>query len=155
MKCTDHDALRWTWNLADASEKLVLWRLQLSEFEFDVAPRVGINHQAPDALSCLPTDGHDTRKLNDALPVLVFGPLSSGDDAEDNEPAYVMDEELDKTSPALSDVAVLTTSEDTPSEQTAKAFLREQSKDYFSCTTASTVGMPGSEFSYNQNAFLV
>lgn len=117
--------------------------------------RAGINHQATDALSRLPTDGHDTPELNDALPVLACRPLSSNDDAEDAETAYAIDEELDTSSSALPAVATPTTSKDTPSESTAKEFLHEQSKDLLCRSASSTVATPGSQFSYNRNGLLV
>lgn len=56
---TDHDALRWILNMADATGKLARFCQRLQELEFDVVHREGIKHQAADALSRLGTKGED------------------------------------------------------------------------------------------------
>ena len=40
------------------------WRLRLQELDFEPVHRPGIKHQAPDALSRLATDGHDSTNLD-------------------------------------------------------------------------------------------
>ena len=54
---TDHHALRWVMNLADAQGRLARWRLRLSEFTFNVEYSPGATHHAADAMSRLPTPG--------------------------------------------------------------------------------------------------
>lgn len=69
---TDHDALRWILNMADATGKLARWRLRLSKYEFDVVHRAGIKHQSADALSRLTTSGNDDTTLDDGIPVMIL-----------------------------------------------------------------------------------
>lgn len=52
---THHYALRRMLNLADQTGILAYWRLRVSEVEFDVLHRAGINKQLTDALSGLGT----------------------------------------------------------------------------------------------------
>ena len=47
----DHDALRWLMTLTDSSQRLMRWRLRLSEFDFTIQYRPAIVNQVPDALS--------------------------------------------------------------------------------------------------------
>ena len=48
---TDHHALRWVLNLADAQGRLARWRLRLSEFDFEVEYSPGREHHAADFMS--------------------------------------------------------------------------------------------------------
>lgn len=54
---------------ADATEKLERWRLRLSDFEFDIVHRAGINHQAADALQHFMIRAEDQTPLNDEVVV--------------------------------------------------------------------------------------
>lgn len=38
---TDHSALRWLFNIAEPSGKLMRWRLRLAEFDFDIQYKTG------------------------------------------------------------------------------------------------------------------
>lgn len=64
----------------EATGKLARWRLRVQEFEYDTLHRPGIIHRAPDALSRLPTNGHDTNPLNDEVPVFTI--------SDTNDPLY-------------------------------------------------------------------
>lgn len=65
-----HGSLKWIGNLADAPDKLIRWRLCLSEMEFDVLSRIGIKHQAPEVMSRYLTTGGDCILIDDAVPVM-------------------------------------------------------------------------------------
>lgn len=47
---TDHDALHWILNLADATAKLPPWRIALSKMDFDVIYPAGTEHLAGEKL---------------------------------------------------------------------------------------------------------
>lgn len=56
------------------TEKLVQWRLKLSEFKPYIVHRAGVIHKAADVLSRPETKGEATERLDDEIPVLtVFG----------------------------------------------------------------------------------
>lgn len=67
---TDHQALRWILNMSDATGKMEIWRLRLSELELDVVHRAGVKHQAAEALSRLPFSGDDETTIEDEIPLL-------------------------------------------------------------------------------------
>lgn len=70
---TDHQALRWLMELADAASRLARWRLRLMEFDFTVKYKQGIKNNIADAISRLPTFGF-TRVAPDLdIPCLVLG----------------------------------------------------------------------------------
>lgn len=50
---------------------LAWWQLPQSEFAFAVVQHAGVNHQEPDTLLQLLTDGTENILLEDTLPVLV------------------------------------------------------------------------------------
>jgi RNase H-like domain found in reverse transcriptase/Reverse transcriptase (RNA-dependent DNA polymerase) len=54
---TDHHALRWVMNLAEAQGRLARWRLRLSEFSFTVEYSPGSTHHAADMMSRLSSPG--------------------------------------------------------------------------------------------------
>lgn len=64
---TYHIALCWIWNLADASGKLVRWRLQISKFKSIAGLQLGVKHRAADALWRPVTNGHNKFYFNDAF----------------------------------------------------------------------------------------
>ena len=67
---TDHAALRWMFNLSDASNRLARWRLRLLEFDFEIKYRKGANNTVADAISRLPTYGHTNRAADLDIPCL-------------------------------------------------------------------------------------
>lgn len=81
---TDHDSLRWLLNISDVSGRLARWRLRLAEFDYTVVHRPGVKHQAPDALSRLPTAGADTSPLEDGIPCFTVTTDSGNEDGETN-----------------------------------------------------------------------
>ena len=140
---TDHDALRWILNMADATGKLARWRLRLAEYEFDVVHRAGVKHQAADALSRLPTDGEDKAPLDDEIPVLVI----QHDDEQTVSTVVCVHEQYETTDgPAieLPDGAL-----------TLDALIRAQKTDTFCKRIADTVDTPGSAFNYDRDGVLV
>lgn len=70
--CTGHNALRWILNMMSQTGKLVVCRLMLSKFEFDVVHQAGVRHQAIGALSPLLTAGHDDMPLNGDVVILAI-----------------------------------------------------------------------------------
>ena len=48
---TDHQALKWLWNIDDPSGRLARWILHLSQFDFEVQHRRGVDIPHADALS--------------------------------------------------------------------------------------------------------
>lgn len=48
---TDHHALKWSLNLAGATDKLVRWWLRPTEYNFEIVHRADVRHQEGDALS--------------------------------------------------------------------------------------------------------
>lgn len=51
--CTDGSALQWILNISNATVQPARWHPLVSRYDFDIAPRPGMEHQAPDALSLL------------------------------------------------------------------------------------------------------
>lgn len=64
---TDHYALSWILNLADATCNLGWPRLNISEFELHIVHRGGIKNQAADTLLKLEKGGIDNIDLDDGL----------------------------------------------------------------------------------------
>lgn len=65
----DHDSLKWNLNLTDASGRLVGWRVRLSESDFNVVHKAGVEHETTDKLSELRSGGEGMCHLDDDLPV--------------------------------------------------------------------------------------
>lgn len=57
--------------MAKATGRLTRWRLRLSEFEFDIFRRIGIKHQAADALSPPQTKVENRTLLDNEVPVII------------------------------------------------------------------------------------
>ena len=51
---TDHQPLTYALNLKTPNSKLIKWRLQLAEYEFEIKHRPGKQNAVADALSRLP-----------------------------------------------------------------------------------------------------
>jgi RNase H-like domain found in reverse transcriptase len=69
---TDHSALTWLFNADDNSTpRLTRWRLGLSQFDFIVKYRPGVQHQPADGVSRLVTLGHDNSAVEDEIPCCV------------------------------------------------------------------------------------
>jgi RNase H-like domain found in reverse transcriptase/Reverse transcriptase (RNA-dependent DNA polymerase)/Integrase zinc binding domain/Integrase core domain/Chromo (CHRromatin Organisation MOdifier) domain len=68
---TDHHALRWVMNLAEAQGRLARWRLRLSEFTFKVEYSPGATHHAADVLSRLPSPGIAAGPIDVDIPVAL------------------------------------------------------------------------------------
>lgn len=69
--CTDHDGLNWILKLAMLTGRLPRWRLRLSEFDFGIVSREGIQKWTEDALSLLETEGTDETLLKNDISKLV------------------------------------------------------------------------------------
>ncbi|XP_043474040.1 uncharacterized protein LOC122506110 [Leptopilina heterotoma] len=48
---TDHQALKWLFNVKDASSRLMRWRLKLEEYDYEIQYKKGSENTAADALS--------------------------------------------------------------------------------------------------------
>lgn len=70
---TDHNLLNWVFHLTQNTGSLARCCSRLSEFESSVVYRASVKHQAPDALSRLPTTEEDQTVLNDNLPIYAIG----------------------------------------------------------------------------------
>jgi transposase InsO family protein len=68
---TDHHALRWVMNLAEAQGRLARWRLRLAEFNFKVEYSPGATHHAADVLSRLPSPGVPDVPIDVDIPVTL------------------------------------------------------------------------------------
>ena len=66
---TDHHALKWVMNLAEAQGRLARWRLRLSEFTFKVEYSPGATHHAADVLSRLTSKGVPASPVEVDIPV--------------------------------------------------------------------------------------
>lgn len=82
---TDHDELRWIFNVPDASGKHAQWRLGLSESEFDAVHRASSSHHAAEGLSALPTNLEDRTFLKQTLPVFWIVPANNAKDANETD----------------------------------------------------------------------
>ena len=69
---TDHHALRWVLNLAEAQGRLARWRLRLSECTLNVEYSPGATHHEFDTMSRLPTSGFPDTPIEVDLPVNLF-----------------------------------------------------------------------------------
>lgn len=69
---TDHDCIKGTLNMEDATGKLALWRLHMSEFEFSAIHRAKIKHQAANALSGIRANDTDTTLFKGEMPIAVM-----------------------------------------------------------------------------------
>lgn len=66
---TDHKAIRRVLTMAEATGKLVQWRLRILEIEIYIVQRAGIKYQAANALSRLKTRSENSTPLQDKVPV--------------------------------------------------------------------------------------
>jgi len=48
---TDHKPLTWVFNVKDPSSRLLRWRLQLEEYDYDIVYKPGTRNTNADALS--------------------------------------------------------------------------------------------------------
>lgn len=67
-----HDALPGISNMTDEKGKPARWRLQLSDFDFEVVHRVCIKHQAVDVLSHLSTTRMNESSFDRNVPALMI-----------------------------------------------------------------------------------
>lgn len=67
---TNHGAPKWILNFAASTRRLVLWRLRLSEFDFQHIQRTEIEHQTADASLQLVTNSENTGALKCDIPLL-------------------------------------------------------------------------------------
>lgn len=79
---TDHDSVKTVLSLVKSTRRLALFCLRLSEFEFDIFCRAGIEHQAAEAFSRLPTTEEDDTPLEDDLPLLATDTIENHCDTQ-------------------------------------------------------------------------
>ena len=140
---TDHDSLRWLLNLADASGRLARWRLRLAEYEYDVVHRPGIKHQAPDALSRLPTKGTDQSPLDDDIPCFIADSASRKEDSYEEE--YEGDFDGDYALTA-DEVRTLREIAETVEPISVEELIREQAADAYCQSLLTEVTTDNSQF---------
>ena len=68
---TDHQALRWVFNLDDPTGRLSRWALRLQDFDFVVKYKKGADNVVADAVSRLPTYGLCDFEVDVDLPVFL------------------------------------------------------------------------------------
>jgi len=71
VRC-DHRALLSVLTSISLNARINRWRLQLSEYNYEIRHEPGKDHKVADALSRLPTEGLDTSPLDEDIPVLAF-----------------------------------------------------------------------------------
>lgn len=171
---TDHSALRWILNLADASGRLMRWRLRLSDFDYEVKHRAGVKHQAADTLSRLRTDGADTSLLDDAIPTLLVDDDAANEaqaDVEDlrDEPVewkvkndngdefllLQQEEVFGSERPAAPSILALQDDADAPTELTMDRLRSEQLKDSLCTFLRQQKHFEGSLYALDHNDVLV
>lgn len=69
---TDHDALKCNLIPTDFTGRITRWRLRLSEPDFDVVHRAGVDHQVANALSRLNSSSKDKSPSEDYLPLYTI-----------------------------------------------------------------------------------
>ena len=70
---SDKASLPWLMNIAEPSGRLMRWRLQLSEFDFTIQYKRGVQNSHADKLSRLATLGETTSDLDDETCFMVEG----------------------------------------------------------------------------------
>lgn len=85
---TDHQALRWMFNMADGSSRLARWRLRLLEFDYEIQYKTGATNTIADAISRLPTFGESTFKPDLEIP--CFSVEAPAEDVKQNRDANVL-----------------------------------------------------------------
>lgn len=146
---TDHSALRWILSLTESTGRLARWRLRLLQYDFDITHRAGIKHQAPDALSRLPTTASDESPVLNDLPLLcVDASLVVEDPAIDD----LADRPHWSKIPAL---PVVSASKFSETPVTTDEILDAQKTDPWCRQLAETVGSQGSQFAFNSYGLLV
>ena len=89
---SDHASLRWLMDIAEPSGRLMLWRLRLSEFDFQVEyKKCKLNTQA-DALSRQATDGGTTNDIAEDIPCF----MTTEDQAHPSWIRDIVDDEYDE-----------------------------------------------------------
>ena len=154
---TDHGPLQWIMNLADASGRLARWRLRLLEYEFDIQYNPGREHHLADAMSRLPTGGGDVAEIEDEIPcfAVVEDPEEESTDSDyhllctSGEVAN-----LDGT-PWNPEVFALLQEQTDVTTIPVEEFLREQASDPYCKRVAEIIGIPGSQFEYNHQGYLL
>lgn len=141
---TDHAALRWILNMADATGKLARWRLRLLEYDYEIQHRPGVKHQAADALSRVRTDGGDETELDDEVPT-----FECKEDEDTDGTICEIGRTNDSTSTTQDEVEELTR------PISDEEFIRGQSTDDFCQEVARTVGLPGSKFDVDNAGCLI
>lgn len=67
---TDHEAFGWIRSTADETVNLARWWLRLVKRDFEIVHRAWIKHQAPDALSTLPTNRSNRTIYEDDIAIM-------------------------------------------------------------------------------------
>lgn len=126
-------------------------RLRLLELEFDVDHRPERQHQAPDAVSQIPTTGADTTPLHKDLPVFSI----TGEDEAEAEETPINTSNLcilcDDDTTSLKKSAQKNPGHD---EIRPEAFQAEQATDKECNRFSATISLPGSSFETDSRGFL-
>jgi len=74
---TDHNALRWLFNIKDPNGRLARWSLQLQSYDMEIIHRPGKIHADADALSRFPANEPDTAEQYDIWAITVFNDVDN------------------------------------------------------------------------------
>ena len=69
---TDHQALRWIFDLSDLHGRLGRWRLRLLQYDFTVKYRKGADNVIADCISRLPTFGYSPINIEEDIPCMLI-----------------------------------------------------------------------------------
>lgn len=147
---TDHDTVKWIWNLTKLIGKPRHWRLGLLEFKFDVLHCTGTKHQAGDMLLRLGTADEGEKPIGDDLLGLCINPSTP---EEREARCMYMTDYVGKSDhrsvrlPELYLLATITKWNDEKALIMPQEFINEQAKDSYCHQTSSTVVVP--ELTYN------
>lgn len=141
---TNHKCSKWILKLTDSTGRLACWRLQRSEFGFDIVLRVDVKHQTADARFRLQTATEDDVPLGEDLLLL----------ASDTESDYTS---VPATKTKSDDIILLNarkkTSIDAP--PTLENLIIEQALEEYCKVASLNVGHTASQFRVTQRLRLV
>lgn len=127
--------------MTEATGKLAGWALRLSELEYDVVNRPGVNNQAADELCRMETKGTDDTELSDELPILTMK-------CEKEEEYSICFEFINVEKGVLLTKASPMDQATTP---TIAEFLRAQDEDIYFQQLSKSVGTARPEFIVDRN----
>ncbi|CAN8073108.1 unnamed protein product [Agarophyton chilense] len=154
--------------MTDASSLLAMWRLRLSECDYEITYRPGSKHQTADALSRIITDGTDDTPLDDLIPTAftddgpqdytetydLMGTVQSEEPEVKKNEVYLLDWETVPPISARPQVNAITPEEKELLPVTIEELLQAQVEDEYCKEPAQLVVTPGCLFDYDRFGLL-